>query len=268
MRTQAQIQFKHGAFEPRVLSGKLKPKTKSEYAVTPGRAESCIVVFHEVWGLVDHTKDVCKRLGKLGFAAVAPNLYSGYEILTPRNIQKAMEGVWELSLEERRNRTKVASALESKGVSQDIKEVAGIIYNPVFRDKLLETALAAVERAHANFEAVATLGFCLGGGLSFKCAAMSTSLKSAIGFYGEPPVAEVGKISIPVLALFAYQDEIINRKVPAFVGAMLEGGKDLMLKTYPHTKHGFFNEARKAVYNREAAREAWDVTKWFLERTL
>jgi carboxymethylenebutenolidase len=252
------------------LDSRPRPKTRAEYAITPDGAKSCVVVFHEVWGLVDHTKDVCKRLSKLGFAAVAPNLYSGYDdLLTPENIQKAMEGVWELSLEERRDRTKVAEALESKGVSQEIKEVAGVVYDPAFRDKLLETAIAVVERAYVDFGAVATLGFCLGGGLSFKCATRTTHLRSAVGFYGEPPVSDsVSKVGVPVLAIFANKDEIINRKVPAFVGAMLEGGKDLMLKTYPQTKHGFFNDTRQAVYNRGAAREAWDVTKWFLERTV
>ena len=50
--------------------------------------------------------------------------------------------------------------------------------------------------------------------------------------------------------------------------AMLEGGKDLTLKTYPKTKHGFFNDSRKEVYDRDAANEAWSITRWFLERTL
>jgi carboxymethylenebutenolidase len=88
-------------------------------------------------------------------------------------------------------------------------------------------------------------------------------------FYGEPPATEdVARISVPILDIHAYQDELINHKVPAFVGAMLDGGKDLTLKTYPRTKHGFFNNARKEVYDRMAASEAWDITRWFLERTL
>jgi carboxymethylenebutenolidase len=70
------------------------------------------------------------------------------------------------------------------------------------------------------------------------------------------------------LAIYANHDEIINNLVPAFVGAMLENGKDLTLKTYPRTKHGFFNDSRKEVYDRAAADESWDITKWFLERTL
>jgi len=228
------------------------------------------VVFHEVWGLVEHTEDVCKRISKLGFAATAPNLFKGHsELLTPDNIQKAMEGVWELSLEERRDKAKVRAALDKKRVSPEVREVVSIIYEPTFRDKMLEDALVAVERAHSQFGKVSTLGFCLGGGLSLKCATRSQLLSSAISFYGQPPVSEdVPKISIPILDIHAHQDEIINKSVPAWVGAMLEGNKDLTLKTYPRTMHGFFNDTRKEVYDRNAADEAWDLLRWFLERTL
>ena len=229
-----------------------------------------MVVFHEVWGLVEHTEDVCKRVGKLGFAATAPNLYKGHgELLTPANIQMAMEGLWELSLEERRDKEKVARALDKKGAGEEAREVAAIIYEPTFRDRMLEDAVAAVERLYSKFGRVATLGFCLGGGLSLKCATKSRHMESAISFYGQPPATEaVQRISIPILDIHANQDEIINKAVPAWVGAMLEGGKDLTLKTYPRTRHGFFNDTRKEVYDRDAANEAWDITKWFLERTV
>lgn len=229
-----------------------------------------MVVFHEVWGLVSHTQDVCKRLGKLGFAARAPNMYSEHDdILTPDKIQKTMEGVWELTLEERRDRVKVAKVLEEKGVAAEIKEVAAVLYDKRFRDRLLAKAVAAVEEASKEYDRVSTLGFCMGGGLALKSATKSRHLTSAVGFYGEPPASEdVSRITVPVLALYAATDEIINSKAPAFVEAMLGAGKDLTLKTYPKTKHGFFNDTRKAVFDRRAAVESWDLTRWFLERTL
>ncbi len=249
---------------------KAHQQTRMEFSITPKGAAGCVVVFHEVWGLVEHTEDVCKRIGKLGFAAVAPNLYKGHGgLLTPANIQEAMEGVWNLSLEERRDKVKVARELDRKAVSSAAREVASTLYEPSFRDRMLEDAMAAVERAGSNFDRVTTLGFCMGGGLSLKCAARSERLVSAVSFYGQPPSAEeAAKISVPVLDIHAYQDEIINRSVPAWVGAMLDGGKDLTLKTYPGVKHGFFNDTRREVYNREAANESWDITRWFLGRTL
>jgi carboxymethylenebutenolidase len=201
---------------------------------------------------------------------MAPNLFRGYEdLLTPDNIQQTMEGVWELSLEERRDKKKVTETLTKKGADKKVMEVASVLYDAQFRNRLLDEAIAAVDRAHSKFDRVATLGFCIGGSISLKVAARSKHLKSAISFYGEPPIGtDVRAISVPVLAIHASKDEIINLKVPAFVGAMLDEDKDLTLKTYPRTVHGFFNNTRKSVYNRRAAGESWEITKWFLDRTL
>lgn len=252
------------------MGRKARTQGKPDFSIVPRGASASVVVFHEVWGLVDHTKDVCKRIGKLGFAAVAPNLYRGYDdLLTPDKIQKTMEGVWELSLEERRNKVKVAQTLAKKGANEETRKVAAVLYDQAFRDQLLANAVSAVEQARSKFTRVSTLGFCLGGGLAVKTATRSPHLASAMGFYGEPPASEdVPKISVPVLVIYASEDEIINKKAPAFVGAMLDGGKDLTLKTYPRTRHGFFNDTRKEVYNPDAAGEAWAITRWFLERTL
>jgi carboxymethylenebutenolidase len=247
-----------------------KKQIEAEFSVEPKGATYCVVIFHEVWGLVGHTEEVCKRVGKLGFAAVAPNLYKGHgDLLTPENIQKAMEGVWELSLEERRDKAKVAHALDLKGASEEARKVVSIIYEPSFRDRMLDDAITAVDRAHSKFSKIATLGFCLGGGLSLKCATKSEHLAAAISFYGlPPPLEDVDRISVPILDIHAYQDELINKSVPGFVGAMLDQEKDLTLKTYPQTKHGFFNDTRSEVFNRKAASGAWEITRWFLERTI
>jgi len=248
----------------------VKKADYQEFSITPKDAKACVVVFHEVWGLVEHTKDVCKRVSKLGFASVAPALYRGYEgILTPEYLQKTMEGVWELSLEERRDRATVDKVLRGKGASRQVMEVAEVIYDPSFRNRLLDRALESVTKATSKFGDVATLGFCLGGGLSLKCAVRNQGLSAAVSFYGEPPTNEdLKSITIPILAIFANHDEIINSKVPEFVRSMLDEGKDLTLKTYPGTKHGFFNDARKEVYDAASASEAWDLTRWFLERKL
>ncbi len=241
-----------------------------DYSVVPKGTEACVVVLHEVWGLVEHTKDVCKRVGKLGFAAYAPNLYRGYDsILVPDNIQKAMEGVWELSLEERYDQAKVAETLEKKGVDDQVKRVTSIIYDRGFREQMLTKAIDSIEQASKKFDKVATLGFCVGGGMALKAATKTLLLASAVGFYGMPPAGDdIKKISTPILAIYASQDEIINQAAPGFVREMINAEKDLTLKTFPKTKHGFFNDTRSSVYNHPAAIASWDITRWFLGRTL
>ena len=234
----------------------------------PKGASGCVVVFHEIWGLAEHTKDVCKRLGKLGFAAAAPNMYKGYdELLTPSNVKAAMEAVWDLSLEERRDKTKVKAVLARKKPSREVADAVTTLYDPGFREQLLVNATEFVEKSDARFGGVSTLGFSFGGGISLRVATRTQKPRSAIAYCGEPP-EEVSKISCPMLAVYADEDGFMNRRIPGFVEAATRAGKDLTLKTLPGANHEFFDHTKKATYNREAAEDAWKVTTWFLARTL
>ena len=239
-----------------------------DFVVEPKGASGCVVVFHEIWGLADHTKDVCKRLGRLGFAAAAPNLYKGYdELLTPTNVKAAMEVVWDLSLEERRDKTKVKAVLARKKPGLEVADTLTTLYDPRFREQLLVTATELVEKLDAKFGGVSTLGFSFGGGISLRVATLTKKLKSAIAYCGEPP-EELSKISCPMLAVYADEDGFMNGRIPGFVEAATRAGKDLTIKTLPRANHEFFDHTKKATYNREAAEEAWRVTTWFLARTL
>ena len=44
-----------------------------------GRVEDLpgVVVVHEIWGLEEHTEDVARRFAGEGYAALAPDLYTG-----------------------------------------------------------------------------------------------------------------------------------------------------------------------------------------------
>jgi len=241
---------------------------KSEYSIEPKGARTRVVVFHEIWGLSKYTMDVCKRLSMLGFAAVAPNLYKGYdELLTPSIVRQAMDVVWDLSLEERRDKTKVDAILARKKPSSAVTDALTTLYDPRFREQLLATATELVERSDARFGGVSTLGFSFGGGISLRVATRTKRLSSAIAYCGEPP-EDVSRISCPTLAVYADEDKFMNRSVPGFFEAATRAGIDLTLKTLPRANHEFFDHTKKATYNRAAAEEAWGITSWFLERTL
>lgn len=228
----------------------------------------CVVVLHEVWGFDSHIERVCKRLGKLGFTAIVPNLYSGHEsLLTPSSIQKAMKAVWNLSLEERRDREKVAVELAKKR-SGKAQEVLAVLYDQGFRKNMLKIATDAIAKGRAEYGKVATLGFSLGGGLSLAAAAGPNPPNSAVAYCGEPPKSkDLNGFTVPTLAIYADHDELINPKVPAFMDAALRRGTDLTLKVFPNTRHDFFNETKDS-YDSSAAEEAWGITSLFLKRTL
>lgn len=276
MRTSRWIQFKTSVqYAPLYMAtigadGVVTKRGIPIFAVTPREASTCVIVIHEVWGLVPHIKDVCKRVSKLGFAALAPDLYWRHKkLLTPDNIGRAMRSIWNLSLEERRDALKVKTAIAKTGLGRRTLETASVLYSQRFRNQILADAVMCVEGACSAYDGVAVLGFCLGGGLSLSVAAKSNHLRSAVAFYGEPPKREdVARISSPVLTIYAEEDEIINAMVPAFVKDAMDCGKGLTLKTYPGTRHGFFNDTKTDLYKEKAANDAWELTQWFLERTL
>lgn len=242
----------------------------NDFVVEPKGASGCVVVFHEIWGLADHIRDACKQLGKLGFAAVAPNMYSGYQtLLTPGNIEKAMRVVWDLSLEDRRDKTKIRATLAEQKPSKDVAETVTTLYDQDFRRHVLATATEFVEAANTKFGGVSTVGYSFGGGISLRVAAKTRKLKSAVAYCGEPPKgSEISRISSPILAIYADQDDFTNRRVPEFVEAATKAGKDLTLRILPGAGHEFFDPTKKATYNRKAAEEAWMTATWFLEQTL
>jgi len=229
-----------------------------------------LVVLHEVWGLVPHIEDVCKRLSKLAFATLAPNLYWRHDhLLVPEKIRAAMKAVWDIPLEERYHLEKVAKRLAEKKASQETLEVVSALYDRRFRDQMLQDAISCALYARSRYSAVGSIGFSMGGGLSARLATRLRGLGSCIVFYGEPPEpSDVHKIECPLLAIYAERDEIINSKVLAFVQSAIASGTDLTLKVYPKTRHGFLNDTDGYVFNEEAANDAWELTEWFLKRTL
>jgi carboxymethylenebutenolidase len=235
----------------------------------PEKPIGSIILLHEVWGLVPHIETLCKRFSKLGFATFAPDLFWEHKgILVPDRIQVAMQAVWALPLNQRYDLQKVRKLLRRNDPSGEAFEVVSILYSRTFRDRILKYAISSATYAKSKYGRVACVGFCMGGSISARLATRFRSLTACVVFYGEPPdPSEVRKLSSPVLAIHAQMDEIINSKIPAFVEAAIASGKDITLKIYPGTRHGFFNDTNPQLYERHAAQEAWELTEWFLKQS-
>ena len=196
-----------------------------------------VVVLQEWWGLVPHIKDIADRFAAAGFVALAPDLYGGEIATEPEAAGKLMMAL---------NIAETEKAL-SKAVE----------------------ALFAHEAVSSS--KVGVIGFCMGGQLALFAATVNEKVGAAADFYGIHPAVkpDFSKLQGPVLGVFAEHDQYAGAVAVAALSAELDqAGKPHEFHTYPGTNHAFFNDARPAVYNAEAAADAWAKTLAFFKANL
>jgi carboxymethylenebutenolidase len=124
---------------------------------------------------------------------------------------------------------------------------------------------------------VFTIGFCMGGRMSFLASTLGLDLAGVIGLYGTlegpwrndapAPLDRLDDIDAPVLGLFGGADEAITADaVAAFERGLAERAIDHRVVTYPGAPHSFFD--RKATEFASESAAAWDeITSFIAART-
>jgi carboxymethylenebutenolidase len=225
------VEYKSGDLMiPAFLS---RPKTRR---VAPGS----VLVIHEVFGLNDHIKSIADRISGEGFVALAPDLF----VRAPEPPPKDASDTAALR--------KAASSIPPEAALKDM--LAGLEY------------LRTMGGVRPRF---ASVGFCMGGGFSYRLAAAGANdFAGAVIFYGRTPLELVPQISAPLLGNFGALDTgIPPEKVREWEDALKKAGKQVDVKIYEGAGHGFFNDTRPQAYNAGAAADAWQRTlKFFRER--
>lgn len=225
------VEYKSGDLMiPAYLS---RPKTRR---VAPGS----VLVIHEVFGLNDHIKSIADRISGEGFVALAPNFF----VRAPEPPPKDASDPAVLR--------KAASSIPPEAALKDM--VAGLEY------------LRSQGGVRPRF---ASVGFCMGGGFSYRLATAKTKgFTGAVIFYGRTPLELVPQVSAPLLGNFGALDTgIPPEKVKEWEEALRKAGKQVDVKIYDGAGHGFFNDTRPQAYNAAAAADAWARTlKFFRER--
>lgn len=203
-----------------------RPKAQGVY--------SAVLVCHENRGLVDHIRDVARRLAKAGHVALALDLLSR----------------------------------EGGTAAVDPGQVPGkLSANP-------EQAVADFQAAFGHLQSldyvrkdrIGMIGFCFGGGITWRVATAVPELKAAVPFYGpNPPLADVPKIGAAVLAIYGEQDQRINASIPDIESAMKQHNKTFEKEIYAGAGHAFYNDTG-ANWNEQAAEAAWQRTLDWLKR--
>jgi carboxymethylenebutenolidase len=204
----------------------------SGYLARPAGSGSApgVLVIHENKGLVPYIESVARRLAAAGYVALAPDLLSR------------------------------AGGTASFADPAEATAALGKITPPELVADL-RSALSYLEGLdHVNGSAVAALGFCFGGGLTWRLATEDPRLRAAIPFYGPiPPLEAVPGITAPVFAVYGELDERITSKLPVIEEAMAEHGKVFDKTVYPGAQHAFHNDTNPDRYNPEAAEQAWSA---------
>ncbi len=234
-----------------------------------------VVVIHEIFGLVDHTKDVADRFAREGYVALAPNLFGSPDlstVLTPPRVQKAMQV---MRLVPRREPDLVAAQV-AKLPEPDRTEVAGtvqLLLGGLPRDRFTQDLVRAVaylrSQPFVRGDRIGCVGFCFGGSLSLRLAC-EADVAACVVFYGEnpEPIEKVEHVQGAVLGLYGGEDTRITGATDQLVRAMAEYKKDFEMRIYPGAPHAFFNDTNPTTYRQGAAADAWQRLLRFYERTL
>lgn len=227
-------------------------------AIPDGEIKGGLVLIHEIWGLVDHVKDVAGRFAAQGYLCYAPDLLSKAG-MTPK-VGEQLLALMNDPDEEKR-----------VSVQPLMREKAGPAFDPEYGAWAVQALRGVVddllEQPGVNGR-VAVLGFCFGGTYSFALAGDDDRIRAAVPFYGAPAdLTKVSSIHCPVLAIYGDQDERLMAGLPEVEAAMKDAGVDFTSKVYPGAQHAFFNDAGPN-YDADAAADAWQLSLDFLARTL
>ena len=218
------------------------------YAAMPeqGQMFPTVLVVQEIFGVHEHIKDVCRRFAKLGYLAVAPELYYRQGDVSQLKDNKEIFA-------------KVVSKVPDAQVMGD-----------------LDAAVAWAEKSgRGDTKRLGITGFCWGGRITWLYAAHSPKVKAGVAWYGRlvgeatamtphHPLDLVARINAPVLGLYGGADAgIPNDTVERMNAALKAAGKPSMIHLYPDTPHAFHADYRPS-YRKEQAEDGWKrAVEWF-----
>ncbi|MBB4633693.1 dienelactone hydrolase family protein [Sphingosinicella soli] len=234
--------------DERMVSISVQQGTMPAYRVKPAGSTRApvILVVHEIFGVHEWIKDICRRFAQAGYYAIAPDLYARWGDATKEaDIQKLIGNIV----------SKVPDAI----VMDDLDRAA---------------AFAAADGGDSS--KLGITGFCWGGRITWLYAAYSPRVDAGVAWYGRltgenkppittsQPVEVAARLKAPVLGLYGGKDKGIPvADVEAMQAALKTAKSPSKIILYPEADHGFLADYRPS-YNEAAAKAAWgEAHGWF-----
>jgi carboxymethylenebutenolidase len=237
-----------------LLAGEVKVAVKDgemvAYRATPKGAARppVILVVSEIFGAHEYIRDVCRRLAKLGYFAVAPELFARQG--DPRQISSVADIL-----------AKITSKTPDAQVMSD-----------------LDATAAWAAKQGADTDRLGITGFCWGGRITWLYCAHNPQVKAGVAWYGRlvgevneitprHPINIVGELKAPVLGLYGGIDTGIPLEtVEKMEMALKEGSAAARLSEihiYDNAPHAFHADYRPS-FSKAEAEDGWKrMLAWF-----
>lgn len=218
------------------------------YRAHPAQAGSfpVVLVVQEIFGVHEHIQDICRRLAKLGYLAIAPELF-----IRQGNVSQLGQ------------------------IDQILPIVAKVPDQQVFAD-LNATVAWAKQTGQGNTSRLGITGFCWGGRITWLYAAHNPQVKAGVAWYGrlmgdrtplqpQYPIDIAANLKVPILGLYGGEDKGIPlTTVEQMQVALKRSSSGSEIIVYPEAPHGFFADYRPS-YRPQIAAEAWQRLQSWLK---
>ncbi|MBE2257566.1 MAG: dienelactone hydrolase family protein [Rhodobacteraceae bacterium] len=201
-----------------------------------------VLVVQEIFGVHEYIRDVCRRLAKLGYQAIAPELYARHG--NPQqysNVQELLQ--------------RVVSKVPDAQVMAD-----------------LDACVAWAKANGGDTGRLGITGFCWGGRITWLYAAHNPQVKAGVAWYGKlvgptseltpsQPLDVAGKLHGPVLGLYGGADQgiplaSIEQMRKALALAPSAASRASTIHVYDGVPHAFHADYR-ASYRKDEAADGW-----------
>ncbi|MBD1924425.1 dienelactone hydrolase family protein [Microcoleus sp. FACHB-831] len=205
-----------------------------------------VLVVQEIFGVHEHIQDICRRFAKLGYCAIAPEMFARQgDVSKLTDIQEII--------------TKVVSKVPDAQVMSDLDA----------------TVAWAGKSSKGNIDKLAITGFCWGGRIVWLYSAYNPKVKAGVAWYGrlvspsteltpKHPIDIAANLKVPVLGLYGAKDDGIPNETVEQMRKALKGGRSgSQIILYPNTPHGF-NADYRPTYRQKESEDGWKrLQAWF-----
>jgi carboxymethylenebutenolidase len=210
-----------------------------------GRNFPIVIVLQEIFGVHEHIQDVCRRFAKLGYVAIAPELF-----------------------------VRQGNVLKLSNI-EEIRQVVAKVPDAQVLSDIDATVDWGVKSAKGNADKLGITGFCWGGRITWLYAAHNPKVKAGVAWYGrlvgdrteltpKHPIDIASTLKVPILGLYGGKDTGIPLDpVQQMRDRLKSSSSKSEIIVYPDAPHAFFADYRPS-YRETEAKEGWKrLQAWF-----